>query len=69
MKGALAQNSIRWSNFEDQNNDEWVRDIQLGPAGTGIKARNLRDWQEKWEAYCQWIVDEYSEWNNGTASA
>lgn len=62
----MAQNSIRWSNFEDQNHDNWVRDIELGAAGTSIKAQRLRDWQNKWEAFCEWIVDEYSEWQNMT---
>ncbi|KAH9897242.1 hypothetical protein F4778DRAFT_793820 [Xylariomycetidae sp. FL2044] len=61
--GALAQNSIRWSNFVDQNQDEWIRDIELGASGTGIKASRLVEWEGKWEAYCQWIVDTYTEWN------
>ncbi|KAI8952556.1 hypothetical protein F4801DRAFT_540441 [Xylaria longipes] len=61
--GALAQNSVRWSNFIDQNPEEWIRDIQLGVNGTGIKAERLRLWQGKWEAYCQWIVEEYADWN------
>ncbi|KAI0437044.1 hypothetical protein F4803DRAFT_540275 [Xylaria telfairii] len=61
--GALAQNSVRWSNFVDQSQDEWIRDIELGINGTGIKADRLKLWQEKWEAYCQWIVEEYADWN------
>lgn len=62
-QGALAQNSVRWSNFVDQGQEDWIRDIQLGVNGTGIKAERLRLWQEKWEAYCQWIVEEYADWN------
>jgi adenosine deaminase/adenosine deaminase CECR1 len=62
-QGALAQNSVRWSNFVDQTQEEWIRDIQLGVNGTGIKAERLKSWQEKWEAYCQWIVEEYADWN------
>ncbi|KAF2969290.1 hypothetical protein GQX73_g4265 [Xylaria multiplex] len=61
--GALAQNSIRWSNFVDQSQEEWIRDIDLGLNGTGIKAQRLKQWQEKWETYCQWIVEEYADWN------
>ncbi|KAH8164413.1 hypothetical protein CIB48_g3847 [Xylaria polymorpha] len=61
--GALAQNSVRWSNFVDQSQEEWIRDIELGINGTGIKAERLKLWQEKWEAYCQWIVEEYADWN------
>ncbi|KAI1485521.1 hypothetical protein F5X96DRAFT_674555 [Biscogniauxia mediterranea] len=62
--GAFAHNSIRWSNFEDQNQADWVRDIELGATGAGIKAKRLQEWQSQWEAYCQWIVDEYSDWNS-----
>ncbi|KAI1279219.1 hypothetical protein F5Y07DRAFT_406434 [Xylaria sp. FL0933] len=62
--GALAQNSVRWSNYVDQSQEEWIRDIELGVNGTGIKAERLRLWHEKWEAYCQWIVDEYADWNS-----
>ncbi|KAI0202333.1 hypothetical protein F4808DRAFT_468480 [Astrocystis sublimbata] len=61
--GALAQNSVRWSNFVDQNQEEWIRDIEMGASGSGKKAERLQQWQEKWESYCQWIVDNYSDWN------
>ncbi|OGM45041.1 adenosine deaminase family protein [Aspergillus bombycis] len=59
--GALAQNSIRWSNFEDQNEVEWVRDIDFGENGDGIKAKRLQQWSEKWEAFCEWVVREYGD--------
>ncbi|KAI0160754.1 hypothetical protein GGR57DRAFT_499435 [Xylariaceae sp. FL1272] len=61
--GALAQNSVRWSNFVDQTQQAWIRDIELGVDGIGVKAERLRIWQDKWEAYCQRIVEEYGDWN------
>ncbi|KAI1262880.1 adenosine deaminase family protein [Xylariaceae sp. FL1019] len=61
--GALAQNSVRWSNFVDQSQEAWIRDIEAGIDGIGVKGERLRLWQEKWEAYCQWIVDVYADWN------
>ncbi|ETN44351.1 uncharacterized protein HMPREF1541_10531 [Cyphellophora europaea CBS 101466] len=59
--GALAENSVRWANFEDQSQVEWIRDITMGVNGKGIKAERLRQWHEKWEAFCQWVVDEYED--------
>ncbi|PYH48724.1 adenosine deaminase family protein [Aspergillus saccharolyticus JOP 1030-1] len=65
--GALAQNSLRWANFEDQSDADWVRDIDLGEQGTGIKAQYMQVWNQQWEDFCQWVVDEYgSEWLNAT---
>jgi adenosine deaminase/adenosine deaminase CECR1 len=60
-QGALAQNSIRWSNFEDQNEVEWIRDIDFGENGDGIKAQRMQAWNAKWEEFCQWVVDEYGQ--------
>ncbi|PKY03209.1 Metallo-dependent hydrolase [Aspergillus campestris IBT 28561] len=57
--GALAQNSIRWANFQDQPHSDWIRDIQLGERGQGIKARHLQSWNAQWEIFCQWIVDTH----------
>ncbi|KAF7592256.1 cat eye syndrome chromosome region, candidate 1 [Aspergillus hancockii] len=59
--GALAQNSVRWSNFEDQTEVEWIRDIDFGENGDGIKAQRMRAWNAKWEEFCQWVVDEYGK--------
>ncbi|KAL4898599.1 hypothetical protein BDV59DRAFT_206905 [Aspergillus ambiguus] len=58
--GALAQNSLRWSNFEDQDDATWVQDIDLAEHGKGIKGERIRDWNKEWEEFCQWVVDEYS---------
>ncbi|KAI9738086.1 MAG: hypothetical protein M1818_005514 [Claussenomyces sp. TS43310] len=59
--GSLAENSVRWALFEDQNGDEWLKDITDGAAGTGLRARRMREWKASWEIYCQWIKAEYGE--------
>ncbi|KAJ5548382.1 hypothetical protein N7513_005616 [Penicillium frequentans] len=58
--GALAQNSLRWANFEDQSDKEWIQDIDRGEEGTGTKAKNIQAWNSAWEDFCKWIVDEYA---------
>lgn len=60
-QGALAQNSLRWSNFEDQSDEEWVRDVDRGDQGDGTKAKKIQQWNAQWEEFCQWIVDEFGE--------
>ncbi|CAI7589988.1 unnamed protein product [Penicillium viridicatum] len=57
--GALAQNSLRWANFEDQSDNDWVQDIDRGEDGTGTKAKHIQAWNKDWEDFCKWIVDEY----------
>lgn len=59
--GSLAENSIRWSCFEDQTSDEWARDIKEASLGAGIKARRLKEWEVLWEKFCLWVCDEYGE--------
>ncbi|PGH28816.1 adenosine deaminase [[Emmonsia] crescens] len=59
--GSLAENSVRWGIYEDQTEEEWLRDIELGINGSGIRAERMKCWQESWEIFCQWIVDEYED--------
>ncbi|EAW10016.1 adenosine deaminase family protein [Aspergillus clavatus NRRL 1] len=59
--GALAQNSLRWSNFEDQSDADWLRDIDLAARGDGLKAQRMQHWNQQWEEFCQWIVSEYGK--------
>jgi adenosine deaminase CECR1 len=56
----MAENSIRWSCFEDQTPAEWVSDIRQGIAGTGLKAKRLREWYADFERFCQWVVLEFA---------
>ncbi|GME23172.1 adenosine deaminase family protein [Neofusicoccum parvum] len=57
--GALAENSVRWANFEDCSQKEWLQDIKEGALGKGIRAQRLKQWMADWEKFCQWIVTEY----------
>ncbi|KAH8766212.1 cat eye syndrome critical region protein [Hyaloscypha finlandica] len=57
--GSLAQNSVRWSNFENQDTQTWLNDISAGVNGTGIRAKRIKEWNKEWEQFCQWIVDEF----------
>ena len=59
--GSLAENSIRWAAFEDQNAEEWTRDIKEASLGNGVKAERLKEWGVKWEQFCLWIVTEFGE--------
>lgn len=59
--GSLAENSIRWSCFEDQTSEEWARDVKEASLGSGIKARRLKEWEVLWEKFCLWVCEEYGE--------
>ncbi|KAB5555019.1 adenosine deaminase-related growth factor [Coniochaeta sp. 2T2.1] len=59
--GSLAENSVRWAAFEDQSNEEWVRDIREASVGAGVKAERLREWAVEWERFCLWVVEEFGE--------
>ncbi|KAJ9656708.1 hypothetical protein H2201_008467 [Coniosporium apollinis] len=58
--GSLAENSVRYANYEDLSAKEWTQDIKDGPFGEGIRAQRLKEWTREWERFCQWIVEEYS---------
>ncbi|PHH50020.1 Adenosine deaminase CECR1-A [Ceratocystis fimbriata CBS 114723] len=62
--GSLAENSVRWSVFEDQNNEEWMADIKEASLGKGEKSRRLKEWRVKWEEFCLWVVTEYGDEEN-----
>ncbi|OAX84932.1 hypothetical protein ACJ72_00685 [Emergomyces africanus] len=55
----MAENSIRWSCFEDQSSAEWVGDIRSGLTGTGVKAARLKNWHIEFERFCQWVILEF----------
>ncbi|KAK0728510.1 adenosine deaminase family protein [Lasiosphaeria miniovina] len=59
--GSLAENSVRWAAFEDQDSEAWTRDIRVATVGGGTKAAHLRQWAVEWELFCVWIVTEYGE--------
>jgi adenosine deaminase CECR1 len=59
----MAQNSIRWSCYEDQSTAEWKAGIQNGVMGNGLKSERLRDFGSDFEKFCEWIVLEFAEFD------
>lgn len=55
----MAQNSLRWSCFVDQGIQQWDRDIKEGMEGDSFKASRLRDWHDKFERFCHWVMTEF----------
>lgn len=67
LQGALAQNSLRYSNFEDQNDKVWLVQIKAGAKGSGIKATRMKEWNADWETFCQWVIIEFGAKYNTTS--
>ncbi|KAJ5169804.1 uncharacterized protein N7500_002587 [Penicillium coprophilum] len=61
----MAQNSIRWSCYEDQSTADWKAGIQNGVMGKGLKSDRLRDFGSDFEKFCEWIVLEFAEFDDG----
>ncbi|TDZ26325.1 Adenosine deaminase 2 [Colletotrichum sidae] len=59
--GSLAENSVRWSAFEDETAAQWTAGVKEASLGSGVKAERLRQWATEWEKFCLWIVEEYGE--------
>jgi adenosine deaminase CECR1 len=57
----MAQNSVRWAAFEDQKDEEWIADVRVPIDGKGVRAERIRQWNEKWESFCTWIVEEFGK--------
>jgi adenosine deaminase CECR1 len=56
---SLAENSVRWANFEDCPAKQWALELKEGSMGKGIRAQRLKDWAREFEQFCQWVVLEY----------
>lgn len=56
---AMAENSVRFATYEDQDNKEWSEDIKTGPYGPSLRAQRLKEWRHEWEKFAQWVVMEY----------
>ncbi len=56
---SLAENSVRWSAFEDQNKNEWIQGIKEASMGSGIRAQRMQEWAKEFENFCLWIVSEF----------
>ncbi len=59
--GALAQNSVRWAAFEDQDAKEWTKAVEEGALGKGVRGERMRGWGLEWEEFCLWVVTEFGE--------
>ncbi|XMA12184.1 hypothetical protein WAI453_004975 [Rhynchosporium graminicola] len=59
--GSLAQNSVGYSAYDDQSDDEWLDDISKSVSGTGIRAQRIEQWNAEWEEFCGWIVKEFGD--------
>lgn len=59
--GSLAENSVRWAAFEDQNSKEWLEGVREASTGQGVRAERLREWGVEWEKFCLWVVMEFGE--------
>ncbi|CAD6440247.1 17307a11-68e5-4291-a9b3-7c6968a900b1 [Sclerotinia trifoliorum] len=59
--GSLAENSVRWAAFEDQNNAKWLEDVKDASTGNGVRAKRLQEWSVEWEQFCLWIVTEFGD--------
>jgi adenosine deaminase CECR1 len=59
--GSLAENSVRWAAFEDQNPAQWTNDIKEASLGSGIRAKRIQEWSIEWEQFCLWIVTEFGD--------
>lgn len=58
--GSLAENSVRWAAYEDQNAKVWNKDIRDGINGDGVRASHLREWTAEWNKFCEWIVLDFA---------
>ncbi|CAI4219808.1 unnamed protein product [Parascedosporium putredinis] len=56
----MVQNSILWAAFDDQNHEDWVRDINMNGRLSGTKSERVAVWRQECTAWCQWVVDNYS---------
>lgn len=63
--GSLAENSVRYAAFSDQDNKEWMKDIRDGKYGEGIRATRIREWISQWNEFCQWIIMEFADYASG----
>ncbi|CAK3740746.1 adenosine deaminase family [Lecanosticta acicola] len=57
----MAENSVRWANFDNCNSKEWSQSIKDGAFGKGIRAQRMKEWAAEFEKFCQWVVLEYGE--------
>ncbi|KAL4931073.1 uncharacterized protein BDV17DRAFT_20178 [Aspergillus undulatus] len=57
----MAEDSVRWAAFEDQSEEDWRGDVEMGANGDGTKARRLAEWRRAFEKWCGWVVKEFGK--------
>ena len=58
---SLAQNSVRFAAFDpDQDSKEWIKDLQDGVYGQGVRADRMKQWTDDWNKFCEWVVEEHA---------
>jgi adenosine deaminase CECR1 len=57
--GSLAENSVRWANFEECTSKEWNQSIKDGAFGKGVRALRMKEWSQEFEEFCAWVVLTY----------
>lgn len=56
---SLAENSVRWANYEDCSAKEWAQQIKDGAYGKGVRGQHMKEWAQDFEKFCQWVVLEF----------
>jgi adenosine deaminase CECR1 len=56
---SLAENSVRWANFEDCSAKQWASELKEGSMGKSVRAQRMKVWAREFEQFCQWVVLEY----------
>ena len=54
----MAENSVRWSCFEDQKLQSWHADID-GKITNSLKASRLKTWNDEFARFCLWITHTF----------
>ena len=54
----MAENSVRWSCFEDQKLQDWHADID-GKITKSLKASRLKMWNDEFARFCLWITHTF----------
>jgi adenosine deaminase CECR1 len=59
--GTMMENSLKWSAFEDQDDEAWINGINEAYDGKGVKGDMLRRWYKDFEKWCEWVIAEYPQ--------
>ncbi|KJX96579.1 adenosine deaminase family protein [Zymoseptoria brevis] len=56
---SLAENSVRWANYEDCTAKDWTQSVKDGAYGKGVRAERMKTWAKEFEKFCSDVVLEY----------